>query len=148
MTEDPRAIMRATQELFLRSALLLAQQFDNDFTRALIWLAIDCASTGFVMDDPQLGPDLARRGEGVPDVLRRPISRLAVAQSLGIPYETCRRHITRLLDDGWCVEVDGRGVMVPAARMAGPAMNAVRDANAANVRRFLKRLSCAEGHAA
>lgn len=49
-----------------------------------------------------------------PDAERRPVSISAVANSLGLPFETTRRHVKRLEAAGVCVAC-ARGVIVPAA---------------------------------
>jgi DNA-binding transcriptional regulator YhcF (GntR family) len=46
--------------------------------------------------------------------VRRPAPINAIASSLSLPYETVRRHIHGLIEDGFCVKVRGKGVIVPA----------------------------------
>jgi hypothetical protein len=137
--DDSRRLMRASQEFFLRSAALLARLYPSDLTRGLILIAINSGNTGHLMDDPELdrryGGDVA-----VPDEHRRPVSRLAVANSLGIPYETARRHINALVADGWCVEISGRGVLIAAERLESQLMCGLRAENAVNLRRLLRRV--------
>src|SRR6185312_1431362 len=120
--DDSRRLMRASQEFFLRSAALLARLYPSDLTRGLILIAINSGNTGHLMDDPELDRRYGGEGVAVPDEHRRPVSRLAVANSLGIPYETARRHINALVSDGWCVEVAGRGVVIAADRLESPQM--------------------------
>ena len=58
---------------------------------------------------------------GVPaDALRIPVSVYAVARDLGLPYETIRRRVKKLLDAGVCIAVDG-GVVVPGATVVRPS---------------------------
>ena len=53
----------------------------------------------------------------VPDDLRRGVRPSALSERLGIPNETVRRHIQRLLDDDLC-EQTGDGFVVPARVLA------------------------------
>jgi predicted transcriptional regulator len=53
-------------------------------------------------------------GAPAPDDERRPVSISAVAHSLGLPFETTRRHIKGLEAAGVCI-TSTRGVIVPAA---------------------------------
>ena len=53
----------------------------------------------------------------LPDELRRPIAINAIAASLGLPFETVRRRVRKLADQGLCRLVSG-GVIVPAAVLA------------------------------
>jgi hypothetical protein len=54
-----------------------------------------------------------------PDDLRRPVSVNSVAASLGLPYETVRRHLVRMASLGQCKFVPG-GVLVPVAQLTSP----------------------------
>lgn len=59
-------------------------------------------------------------GDAMPtDEMRRPVSISAVAASMGMPFETVRRRINRLLRAGYCVPADG-GVIVPSAVLSDP----------------------------
>ena len=54
-----------------------------------------------------------------PDAERRPVSVNAVAASLGLPFETVRRRVRRLCDEGVCT-VGPEGVVVPASFLVSP----------------------------
>lgn len=58
-------------------------------------------------------------GDPPPDELRRPISQSALANSLGLPFETVRRRVKAMAADQLCLIVDG-GVIVPAAVLSAP----------------------------
>jgi DNA-binding Lrp family transcriptional regulator len=62
-----------------------------------------------------------------PDEMRRPVSMNALASSLNLPFETVRRRVRAMVDEGFCRIVDG-GVIVPAAVLSEPghALSAVR----------------------
>jgi hypothetical protein len=132
-----RLLMRAGQEYMLHSLVLIGRHFNGDFTRGAIYLAINSASTGYLMDDPDLKSAFATEEYDVPSELRRPISRLAISNILGIPFETVRRHCKALIADGWCVEM-GRGLIT--AKLTGPEFALTRAQNVAHLRRLLRRL--------
>ncbi|HWA64149.1 MAG TPA: hypothetical protein VG939_22465 [Caulobacteraceae bacterium] len=136
--------MRAGQEYVLRSLVLIGQHFGGDYTRGVIWLTISTASTGWLLDERL--DRYQDEDTPVPNAERRPVSRLAVSQALGIPFETVRRHCNALIEDGWCVDVPGKGLIADATRLNQPAFVEVRAANAANVRRLLRRLGVEEPH--
>lgn len=91
-------------------------------------------------------PHHFRGGEGygaqdmVDDSHRRPISAAAVAALVGMPEETVRRHIVRLIDRGVCQRVRD-GVIMPAAVYARADVREAIFANAANLRRLFAGLS-------
>lgn len=53
------------------------------------------------------------------DDVRRPVSVNAIAVSLGLPFETVRRRVNKMLRTGFCRAVDG-GVIVPSSMLATP----------------------------
>jgi DeoR/GlpR family transcriptional regulator of sugar metabolism len=71
--------------------------------------------------------------------MRRPVSILAVAGSLGLPYETVRRYVTKLVKMGLCIRVRG-GVIAPTSGMFRPMDGESMLANVANLRRLCKSL--------
>ena len=74
-----------------------------------------------------------------PMEIKRPISRNAVALSLGLSYETARRRIQRLLEEGALVEVDGG--LVGANEQASPeTVMALAQQNAILLRRLVRQL--------
>lgn len=46
---------------------------------------------------------------------RRPVSMMAISNSMKLPYETVRRHTAKLVKKGICVRVGRNGLVVPAA---------------------------------
>lgn len=57
-----------------------------------------------------------------PDELRRPANLTAIAQSLGLPYETTRRHINALVERGYCARDQNKGIVIPTAVLQRPDM--------------------------
>jgi DeoR/GlpR family transcriptional regulator of sugar metabolism len=74
-----------------------------------------------------------------PDEVRRPISVLAVANSLGLPYETVRRYVTKLIRLGRCGRVKG-GIIALASGLRRPIDDETMVLNVANARRFCRAL--------
>lgn len=97
----------------------VAANHGGDFVRAIIVMTIMQANV------QHLGRDPSRiDGDGaVPDERMRPISALAIANSLGVPRETVRRHIHRLAEAGICRRVTG-GYIIPEAVLTRPEQQA------------------------
>jgi DNA-binding Lrp family transcriptional regulator len=109
-------------------ALRVAARLSNAFTLDLVKLgahgrdvidplirtAILHANLAQVIRDPDLMRRYATLDEDVPDALRRPASINAIATSLRIPFETARRRIGGLAEQGVCL-ITPAGVIVPRA---------------------------------
>lgn len=99
----------------LRCVAIAARLADGDVLHGIILIAIIQAnaepprrSTGD--QDPETVAALPDDSPGTP------VSAYAIAKRLGLPYETVRRHVARLVDEGRCVRVGARGgVIVPPA---------------------------------
>jgi DNA-binding Lrp family transcriptional regulator len=70
-----------------------------------------------------------------PDEMRRPISINAIAQSLGLSFETVRRRLRALERAGACT-VTARGVIAAPSRVEGAAFKAMSVARYERLRRF------------
>jgi DNA-binding transcriptional ArsR family regulator len=87
-----------------------------------------------------------RGGEGydardmVADERRRPVTVTTVAAELGMPQETVRRHVARLVEAGTCRRVAG-GLIVPAEVFAREHVRSAVFGNAANLQRLCVQLS-------
>lgn len=57
--------------------------------------------------------------EPLADELRRPVSVYMLARRLSLPYETVRRHVARIVEQGYCVRVGREGVVVNLAVITG-----------------------------
>lgn len=133
-----RYVMRLGMDMFLRTAMSFSELFDGNLMTGLIFLATCQASVQHLNNPVQLNPS-AREGV-FPDDLRRPVSVLGVAQFLGLPYETTRRHMNQLLESGYVVKVGAKGVVVPADVMRRPEIDRMVAANFSSTRTFLKGL--------
>ena len=102
---------------------------------ALLVLAVNQANIVPLTRDPAARARYGQIDAPAPDDERRPVSVNAVAGSLGLPFETARRRIRRLADDGVCA-VSSEGVVVPASFLVSPAYVASVLAGHERLRRF------------
>lgn len=120
-------LARLGSNYLLRVFANLTEAFHGDIAQAVVFMAVSQASTD------HLGLHREIRdfdGDGViPDALRRPVTVLSVANSLQMPRETTRRHVTRLLERGYCIQVEGRRVMIPADTYRRPEFRQVVETN-------------------
>lgn len=114
-------------------ALRVAARLSNAFTLDLVKLgahgrdvidplirtAILHANLSQLIRDPDLMRRYATLDADVPDELRRPASINAIAASLRIPFETARRRIGGLAEQGVCL-ITPAGVIVPKAATDTP----------------------------
>lgn len=134
-----RTAVRLSTDYFLRSAQLMSSHANGGLLTAVILRAIVAANTGHLDDDPETSARYASLDSVPPDELRRPVSVLSLSQSLGLPFETTRRHVNKLTQAGFCKRVAG-GVVTPAATMRGPAEDQALLANMANLGRLFRAL--------
>jgi hypothetical protein len=134
-----RVVDRLATEHFLRTARRLSDQAGGNLFRGLALRAIVAANVGHIDQQPETSARYAALNQAPPDELRRPVSVLAIAGSLGLPYETTRRHVAALIREGACVRVKG-GIVASPARLIGPEAEQAMLANLVNVRRFARAL--------
>jgi hypothetical protein len=96
---------------FLRLVRLATDVAEGDLEGYLIYLAVVCAGIERIPRDPALSRRFAEH-TAVPDNLRTPVSRRAIAESLGIPRETVRRKIAELIAQGHLLERSGGVIAV------------------------------------
>jgi hypothetical protein len=88
----------------------VAPVFEGDILLGLTFATIVRGSVEHL--EPKAAP---LKVQGVfPDGVRRPVTIAAVARSLGLPRETARRYVHRLIAMNFCRPVGARGVIVPA----------------------------------
>ena len=119
--------------------LLAGFRGERDFTDALILAALMQGNTAPLAGDLEL-----QRRYGVfacppPLSIRRPISMSALAASLGVPFETVRRRMKRLVGAGVC-EIAHDGLRFTDARLLSPEHLRVLEATYARTRNFYQRL--------
>ena len=123
----------------LRSLQLVIGLANGEILNGLIAMAISQANIAHLIQPDGRCPPLTGPP---PDEARRPVSVLALSQSLGLPYETTRRHVEKLVKSGYCVRVH-KGVIVPAASMDTEAHREMLAANLVNLRRLVRGLRSA-----
>jgi DNA-binding Lrp family transcriptional regulator len=109
------AAMRASNALLLD--ILAEMAFGDDPLDRIILIAVAEANVTALTSDPSLSHRYATLDEPPPDELRRPVSISAVAARTGMAFETIRRRIRQLAEQGLC-ELDVEGVRVPTRIVA------------------------------
>lgn len=133
-----RHISRLSADYLLRAIAELAGVFDGDILLGVIFLALSRSSIEY--QGPGLRNPNAQADGLVPDTARRPISTLALANSMGMPRETVRRHVNRLVELGYCERDADRRLMVTEAVMRRPEMVGMIRANRRHLERVLSPL--------
>lgn len=95
----------------LRMLSTVSELFDGDMMLGIVFVAISQASTDHLGLTQHHDPNAERV---VLNERRRPVTVLSVAESLNLPRETVRRHVAKLIERGYCAQVQGRRVIVPA----------------------------------
>jgi len=138
-SDNLRLVTRLSVDYFLRSAHVVTDFLGGDILTALVFLAINAANVDYLNEE---GPDGFRHtslDDPPPDGMRRPVSVLAVAGSLGLSYETTRRHANKLLREGLCTRVPG-GLVAPTSVLNGEHYADVVRVNLVNVKRLFRGL--------
>lgn len=131
-----RAAARAGNEYFLRSFLEISEATGGRPLHAVVLLAMIDANVAH-LDEPT--SSVTAPAQGAPDdSLRRPVSISALAARLGLPYETARRTVLGLHDEGLC-ERRGRRYLVPDRTFERLRFQAALQANWYNLRRLVRR---------
>lgn len=137
-----QAAGRLSAEYFLRSILLLKTWGDGEMLTAIVALAIVRSNVSHLDRMDGIGATAANHSSIDPAPARRPVSVLALSMGLGLPYETTRRHVAKLLETGDFVR--GRGGVVVAARaFDDPRSARLLADNLANLRRLFRTLKSA-----
>jgi len=133
--DNIRIITRLLNNFVLRFISRTAGLVDGDFMAALVLSEIVAANTAH-LDRPET-PKHSHTNDPPPDIERRPVSVLGVANALGIPYETTRRYVGKLVKNGQCEKVNG-GVVVPTRVLQNPLLLAKYQTDNADFRRLLE----------
>ncbi|MET0272445.1 MAG: hypothetical protein ABW360_05605 [Phenylobacterium sp.] len=107
----------------------------GDIVDSLLMGAIMEANVAPFSQDAALQMAYANLDTNPPDDMRRPVSINAVAQSLGLPFETVRRRISAMCRKGVCV-ITPRGVILPSALLDSPPFIAMGIGRYLRLRRF------------
>ncbi|WGM40828.1 hypothetical protein [Caulobacter sp. NIBR1757] len=116
-----RYLLKLGMDHFLRQLSVLSAPFDGDVLLAATFVAVWQASVKH-LNEPGMPSPLAVEGV-FPDGMRRAVTIASVARTLGLPRETARRYVHRLIASGHCRTVGARGVTVPSEVLRSEAMN-------------------------
>jgi len=128
---------RLTVGFWLRAMDEVRQLFAGDLVSGLIFVGLLQANVGHV--ENRVGGPNTHIDDPVPDEDRRPVTALALAERLGLPRETVRRHIRNLEAAGLCV-ARKEGLIVPQSGNLDPLTVTVVLRNAANLRLLVAQL--------
>jgi DNA-binding transcriptional ArsR family regulator len=134
-----RLVARLSSEYVLRALQLLTDTY-GDVRPGIVAQTIISANTAHLDTRHGEGGRYAGVDETPPDEARRPISVCRIAQSLGLPYETVRRHVKRLHEASVCIRVGG-GMIVPGAFLDSPCAVRAMLANVGYARKFARDLA-------
>jgi hypothetical protein len=134
-----RLAARLSTQYFLLMAEMVSRRAEGDLVTGLVLRAVTAGNSGYLDQDPDTFGQYASLEDVPPDDVRRPVSISTVAGSLGLPYETARRHVSKLVKAGLCIRVRG-GVVAPSANMQGPWEHQAMLANMASLRRLYRAL--------
>ncbi|MBL0897851.1 MAG: hypothetical protein IBJ17_04010 [Reyranella sp.] len=121
LTRDQMLIATASTRQLLAGIRMLGDLWNGDLLKGLVFSAIWTANVKHVINTP-----MATHQSVLPDDQRRPVSILAISNSLRLPYETVRRHAVALEKAGMCQRVGRQGVIVPASAHRKLAHGAVQ----------------------
>lgn len=127
---------------YLLDQIHLSRNGADIVDRLLIAVIVD-ANLGPVKQDQELQFTYGTLDAASPDQLLRPVSVNAVAQSVGLPFETVRRRIARLVEAGACVAADG-GILVPHEALASPQFKMMSLARFERLKQFYADLVAAD----
>lgn len=110
LNRQQAVIVVSSIRVLLAALKVLRGFFDGDLMTGLVFTAIRAANVKHITNTtPGANRDI------LPDSDRRPVSVMAISNSMKLPYETVRRHTAKLMKQGICVRVGRNGLVVPAA---------------------------------
>jgi hypothetical protein len=116
-----RLVIRLSSDYLLRLAEPVSR-YIGDVVTGLVFMDMVHANTEHLPDSEGGDADAEWAPGGfVPDPVRKPIRPPALSERLGIPQETVRRHLARLIVQDRC-ERNGDGFIVPARVLAREPM--------------------------
>lgn len=113
VTPSPRVWTLARLSLGFTLEQVTAGLADLSPMDALLVLAVNQANIAPLTRDPAARQAYGDLEHAAPDDARRPASVNAMANSLGVPFETTRRRLKKLEGQGVCRIVPGSGVVIP-----------------------------------
>lgn len=112
-------------DFILNSLSVYMEIFDGDSTSMLIFFTMARTSVN------HLNREKVPRSEAVtgvfPDALRRPVAILSISSYLGLPYETTRRHVMKLVERGFCRRQGSREFLISSETLSRPEFRALAE---------------------
>jgi hypothetical protein len=134
-----RAVAHYVAEFILRCAESVSAAFDHDYEAAILFLTISNRNSEKVMSDPALRQKYGSYTTTFPDEHLLLINRMALARATGLPRETVRRKVARLIERGWVIELPG-GLRARPDLNRDPGYISVLEPQAQNLRRLFTML--------
>jgi DNA-binding Lrp family transcriptional regulator len=137
-TAPVRLVARLTTDYLLRvtEAIIVPM---GDLADGLIFLETFRSNVEHLPLDGRGGAALVP-SDVLPDELRKPVSISFLAERLGLPHETARRHVARLQAIGALQRQSG-GIIAPASALAMGQLRASMIANVSNLQRLFAALA-------
>jgi hypothetical protein len=135
-----RAILRVGNEFFLRTLDSMALLAGDDLIKALVYTAMWTANVRHITHSVATNQQFSGFDMIPPDEMRRPVSVMALSNALRIPYETVRRYVHTMLNEGRCTRIDRKGFIVPAAAIGGEAHRKAMRSSYPSLIRFVSEL--------
>lgn len=133
--ENHRALVRLSAQYFLKTLDIAKAAHGGDAMQAIIFTTLWSANVNQVRSRGGYDETL------VPDEERRPVTVARLAQLVGAPTETVRRHVVRLIEEGLCTRVGRKGVVVTSEVFLREATLAAVERQCAQTRQFHRNLS-------
>ncbi len=134
-----RLIAYFVAEFILRSAEGVSGVYDHDYEAAILFMTISNRNAEKVMNDPKLREIYGSYTSTIPPEHTLLISRMALARATGLPRETVRRKVGKLIEKGWVIELAG-GLRAHPDLNRYPDYIAVIEPQAQNLRRLFAML--------
>lgn len=120
--------MALSIDFLLKTVDIVTRSMNGEPVTAVVYLAISQANLRNVFDAEAEQLRYAAFDANPDDALRVPVSVLAVARDLDLPYETTRRHVGKLQDRGLCRRAPDGGVVIPHGVSTSPAAETAMEA--------------------
>ena len=141
--QDEWLAARIGAQFFLHTATAVSDAFGSDVLHGLILLTIIRHNLS-QMPGLSIEDDLDRGRNSLRVVgPRRSATAYGVAKALGLNYETTRRHIRRLVEDGYCVRCPD-GVVASGEILERPEVARALNRMIAGMRRLTTQLRAAD----
>lgn len=141
---DPKArtAFRVAAQYTMRSLEMMRRATGGELTTAIISLAITQANVAHLVAASGADGGYDSIDQIPPNSARRPISILALSANVGLPYETTRRQVAKMIAAGQCQRVKG-GLIVPTEVLDSPIHRELLREHLLVLRRMVRTLQTA-----